>query len=336
MHKQAIDIKFNVEQPADQLKFKLYNYADKGTVQVQVNPGLKLAFEKTLNLESKTLSAEVSVPLQHLIPGNNHIRLTYNGQVTDTTIINWQMNSTAKSMQTVDMNSKFNDHLTHIFTNQYLSPRPQSVTLQLPTQGIGNWCYPLTMANIDDSGLRKLAGSNNGFEIPQHIPFATPGGAGKNIAFTSQWDNYPHSISIPLNGSASHAYLLMAGSTNPMQTRLVNGTVVIHYEDGTQQLLELKNPENWWPIEQDYDNDGYAFNTNAAKPLRVYLKTGTASLNFKDYTSIKGFSNKAIDGGAATVLDFCLNPTKKLKSLELTTVANDVVIGLMGITLVRE
>jgi hypothetical protein len=336
LHKQAIDIKFDMEQPADQLRFKLYNYADKGNVEVQVNPELKLAFEKTLILESKTLSAEVSVPLKHLIPGSNHIRLTYNGQVTDTTIINWRINSTVKTMQNVDMNSKFNDQLTHIFTNQYLSPRPQSVTLQLPTQGIGNWCYPLTTANIDDSGLRKMAGGNNLFEIPQHIPFATPGGAGKNIAFTSQWDNYPHSISIPLNGSASHAYFLMAGSTNPMQTRLVNGTVVIHYEDGTQQLLELKNPENWWPIEQDYDNDGYAFNTNAAKPLRVYLKTGTASSNFKDYTTIKGFSNKAIDGGAATVLDLCLDPAKKLKSLELTTVANDVVIGLMGITLVRE
>ncbi|MFD1257291.1 DUF4450 domain-containing protein [Mucilaginibacter terrae] len=336
-HKQAIDIRFEVEQPTDQLKFKLYNYDDKGNIKVQVNPGLKHAFEQYMILERKTLSAEVSVPLQHLIPGSNHIRLTYNGQTIDTTIINWRITSTSnKTMQTVNMTSKFNDQLTHIFTNQYLSPRPQSVTLQLPTQGIGNWCYPLTTANIDDSGLRKLAGADNRFETPQHIPFATPGGEGKNIAFTSQWDNFPHSISIPLNGSASHAYLLMAGSTNPMQTRLVNGTVIINYEDGTRQLLELKNPENWWPVEQDYDNDGFAFNTNAAKPLRVYLKTGTASLTFKNYTGIKGFSNKGIDGGAATVLDLCLNPAKKLKSLELITVANDVVIGLMGVTLVRE
>jgi hypothetical protein len=36
------------------------------------------------------------------------------------------------------------------------------------------------------------------------------------------------------------------------------------------------------------------------------------------------------------VLDLCLDPAKKLKSLELTTIANDVVIGLMGITLVRD
>jgi len=237
-------------------------------------------------------------------------------------------------MRTIDMSAYFNDDVKHIFTNEYLSPRPQSVTLQLPTQGIGNWCYPLTTANIDDSGLRKAAGTQNRFETPQHIAFATPGNTGKNIAFTSQWDNYPRSIQIPLNGSASHAYLLMAGSTNPMQSRLTNAQITVTYQDGSKEVLPLKNPENWCPIEQDYDDDKFAFNPGAAKPLRVYLKTGVTSQISKQYTTINGYTNKAIDGGAATILDMCLNPTKKLKSLELNTVANDVVVGLMGITLV--
>src|SRR5690606_31571851 len=38
----------------------------------------------------------------------------------------------------------FNDRITNIFREQYLSPRPAVPTLQLPVQGIGNWCYPLT------------------------------------------------------------------------------------------------------------------------------------------------------------------------------------------------
>jgi hypothetical protein len=54
--------------------------------------------------------------------------------------------------------------------------------------------------------------------------------------------------------------------------------------------------------------------------------------NYK-YTSIKGFSNFAIDGGAATVLNLQLNETKELKNLVLRTIANDVVIGLMALTL---
>lgn len=335
-HQHPVDVQFDVEQPADQLTFKLHNYAGKGSVKVQVNPELKTAYAQTVSLESQASSGNITVPLQHLIAGSNHIRLQYEGQVIDTAIINWRVNNTpAQTMQMVDMTAYFNDQLAHIYTNQYLSPRPQSVTLQLPVQGIGNWCYPLTTAHIDDSGLRQAAGAKNQLDLPQHISFSTPAGQGKNIAYTSQWDNYPRSISLPLSGTASHAYLLMAGSTNPMQTRMVNGTVTITYTDGTKQLLELKNPENWWPIEQDYDNDGYAFNPGAAKPLRVYLKTGTALLDFKSFIPIKGFSNKGIDGGAATVLDMCLDPTKTLKNLVLNTVTNDVVIGLMGVTLMK-
>jgi hypothetical protein len=101
------------------------------------------------------------------------------------------------------------------------------------------------------------------------------------------------------------------------------------------EKLQLKNPENWWPIEQDYYEDGYAFTTGAEKPIRVHLKTGIDTQEFSKYTSIRGFSNRAIDGGAATVLDLPLDPGKELKSLELKAIANDVIIGLMSLTLVR-
>ena len=40
-----------------------------------------------------------------------------------------------------------------------------------------------------------------------------------------------------------------------------------------------------------------------------------------------------IEGGAGVLLDMPLDAEKTLESLTLETVANDVVIGLMGITL---
>lgn len=236
--------------------------------------------------------------------------------------------------ETVDLTPHFNDAVTNIFKNEYLSPRPAVPTLQLPTQGIGNWAYPLTTANINDSGLRVKAGLKNEVLINK-IPFKTSSTEKKNIVFTSMWDNYPDSVILPLNGTAAHAYFLMAGSTNPMQSRMLNGTVVVHYTDGTIAVLELKNPENWWPIEQDYLIDGFAFTAGETKPTRVLLKTGEVMpANYK-YTGIKGFSNFGIEGGAATVLDLKLNPHKQVKSLTLKTIANDVVIGLMSVTLVR-
>jgi hypothetical protein len=233
-----------------------------------------------------------------------------------------------------DLSPHFNDAVTNIFKNQYLSPRPAVPTLQLPTQGIGNWAYPLVTANISDSGLRVKAGLMNEISI-RSIPFNTPAIEKKNIVFISLWDNYPDSITIPLTGKASQAHFLLAGSTNPMQSRLVNGVIVIEYTDGSRNELELKNPENWWPIEQDYYTDGFAFTTGAAKPVRIALKTGEEITKDYKYISIKGFANYAIDGGAATLLEMPLDNSKTLKSLQLRAVANDVVIGLMAITLTR-
>ncbi|MFV0566752.1 MAG: DUF4450 domain-containing protein [Flavobacteriaceae bacterium] len=241
------------------------------------------------------------------------------------------------TFEMVNLEDAFNSNVSAIFEQHYLSPRPTSPTLQLPTQGIGNWCYPHVKPKIDDSGLRLAAGKNNTIVGPQNIPFKTPSEtSSKNIVFVSQWDNFPKQIKIPLKGQSPHAYFIMAGTTNPMQSRFTNGEIVIHYTDGSFETLSLKNPENWWPIEQDYFVDGLAFTTNAPKPPRLYLKTGQITRNFKNFTPIKGFSDYGIDGGAATILDLPLNANKTLKTLEIKAVANDVIIGLMSITLVRK
>ncbi|MES1218249.1 MAG: glycogen debranching protein, partial [Bacteroidota bacterium] len=235
-----------------------------------------------------------------------------------------------------DLTHYFNDKVNNIFKHQYLSPRPTSPTLQLPTQGIGNWAYPLATANINDSGLRKLAGDKNEISSPHGIPFSTPSDSMlNNIAFTSQWDNFPKEVTVTLNGKASHVYLLMAGSTDPMQSRITNGLIIVTYNDDTKDTLKLINPQNWWPIEQDYINDGYAFTTDALMPLRLYLKDGKFSYGLKQYSVIKGFTNMAIDGGAATLLEMPIDISKELKSLTVKTLANDVIIGLMSVSLQR-
>lgn len=236
----------------------------------------------------------------------------------------------------IDLESIFNSKVTNVFEEKYLSPRPTSPTLQLPTQGIGNWCYPFIKPIIDDSGLREKAGETNTILSPQNIPFSTASDVSKNnIAFVSQWNNFPKSIEIPLSGRANHAYFMVAGTTNPMQSRFVNGEIIVTYTDETKDILQLKNPENWWPIEQDYFVNGLAFTTNAPKPPRVYLKSGIITRDFKAFTPIKGFSDFGIDGGAATLLDLPLNKNKTLKKLEIKAIANEVVIGLMSLTLIR-
>jgi Domain of unknown function (DUF4450)/Bacterial alpha-L-rhamnosidase 6 hairpin glycosidase domain len=240
------------------------------------------------------------------------------------------------SFSTVNLQPYFNDKVMQIFKNKYLSPRPQSPTLQIPWQGIGNWCYPLTEANINDSGTRVKAGNANTIYLDK-IPFATPSAMdANNILYTSQWDNYPKSATVPLSGKAQHAYLLMAGSTNHQQSQFTNAKIIVTYKDGTTDELPLINPSNWYPIEQDYLEDGYAFTTGAPKPYRLLLKTGVFTKTIDKFSSIKGFSNRAIDGGAATVIEMPIDKNKELESLTLETRANEVVVGLMSITLVTK
>ncbi|MDR2776233.1 MAG: DUF4450 domain-containing protein [Tannerella sp.] len=233
----------------------------------------------------------------------------------------------------VHIGGYFNDSITNIFQNRYFSPRPPVTTLQIPTQGIGEWCHPQLTADINDGGLRKY--SDNGiFTTSNGIPLRTPA-EGRNIVFTSLWDNFPDSARIPLNGKASNAYLLLAGTTNHMQCHTVNGAVIIGYKDGSADTLNLINPENWCPIEQDFFVDGQAFRLKTPRPYRLHLKSGLLSNNMEKDLDIKGVYGRAIDGGAGILLDMPLNKNKQLEYLHLETLSNDIVIGLMAITLQR-
>ena len=232
----------------------------------------------------------------------------------------------------------FNAHVDDIYKNHYLSPRPQTTTLQIPVQGIGEWCHPQLTADVNDSVFRTCI-VNNEVRLAD-VTFRTPK-TGRNIVYTSLWDNYPDSVTIPLKGRASAALLLMAGSTNHMQSRIDNGLVIVAYTDNSTDTLALRNPDNWCPIEQDYYVDGKAFYAAQPRPYRVCL--GKAGVDGKPIVSrdlgkeleIKGVYGREIPGGAAQMLRMPLNGQKKLKSLTLRTLSNDVVIGLMGLTLER-
>ena len=225
-----------------------------------------------------------------------------------------------------------NANVADIFKNEYRSPRPPYTTLQIPLQGVGEWCHPQIRPDINDSVFRSLT-VNDELAIVG-VPFRTPA-VGPNIVYTSLWDNYPDSVTIPVNSSASKAWLLMAGSTNHMQSRIANGIVVARYKDGTSDTLQLVNPDNWCPIEQDYYVDGKAFRTVEPRPYRISLGTGKVSRDLGQLLDIKGVEPRLIPGGAAQLLCLPLDPKKKVASLTLRTLSNDVVIGLMAVTLQR-
>ena len=340
-----LPIDINVNNPLDivcdsessSLIFTLKNNMDKVIKGDLYINGKKV--NENINIEAHGKNNyEFDIPIAS--SGTNRIKVKSGKDTYSFRAINWNISVPEKSVyKTVDMKKIFNDKVSNIFAyGKYMFPRWKYTTLQVPTQGMGQWCHPQSISVIDDRGIRnKASRNNNRFIMPQGIPFSTPGEKEyNNIAFTTLWDNYPTSINIPLNGKASKAYFLIAASTYYMQSHIVNGEIKIEYTDGQKEVLKLILPDNLIPLDQDIFVDGYAFNTKDPRPWRVRLKTGDVSKYHAGELG-KTISNNpiSIDGGMATMLDLPLNPVKELKSLSLETTANEVVIGLMGVTLVK-
>jgi len=110
----------------------------------------------------------------------------------------------------------------------------------------------------------------------------------------------------------------MAGSTNHMQSRFENGEVVVTYVDGSATTLELVNPANGWPIDQDYFIDDFQFRRPEPVPIRINLKTG--SIRVIDIAEFKGRGG-TVPGGAATVLQLPLQSGKDLRSMTVRAIA---------------
>jgi hypothetical protein len=124
----------------------------------------------------------------------------------------------------VNLTGFYNSRTDDLYKNEYLSPRPKVTTLQIPVQGAGDWCSTNYKPELHD---------------------ASP------IIYTSLWDNYPDSVTIPLKGRYEAAEMIFFGTTNWMQSSLPNAIVTFTYSDGSATTLELINPDNWLPMDTD-------------------------------------------------------------------------------------
>jgi hypothetical protein len=333
----SFEIIGSAEQNSEELRFRVRNNTPQGFHRVAVVHSGDRSIRLRLDLPAGGESRELVLPAGDIPPGSVPVAVDLDsGRVVRGIVTNWRLQAgrTLTNCEPVDLTPYFNDRVTQIFRNNYVSPRSPFCSLAMPKQGIGGWSDFNARFDVDDSGLRATAravGGRNG--VLGVFPFRIPiEGDAKDVLFTSQWDNYPREAVVGLSGRSSHAYLLVAGSSNPMQSRFDNGEIVVSYTDGSTERLALNNPVNWWPIDQDYFIDDFAFRRPEPIPPRVELRTGR--IHVMDSTWFKGAGGR-IPGGAANVLDLPLNPGKELKSVTVRSLANEVVIGLMAVTLAR-
>ena len=229
----------------------------------------------------------------------------------------------------LDLTSLLNNQINDIFLRTYDEPRSQYCSLAFPNNDLGGWANADNRATIDDAGLRAAAGL---LHTPIGVDFRTPAGSAPNCLFLSHWKQDAPSARLPLAGHARGIYLLLAGTTLPQCSHMPHGTVSVTYSDGSSATLPLRNPETWWPIEQDYLLDDFLFVNEAPLPPRVDLATGQTRV--LDPVAFHG-KGRTVPGGAATILHLPLDPAKTLASLEVQSDLYGIVIALLAATLVR-
>ena len=229
----------------------------------------------------------------------------------------------------LDISKAFNGDVRAIYEQQYLSPRPQTVSARIGSDGYAPWTfyawgYQRPVIKLDN--IPKLLGDAGKIRTPQNVPFVWHEG-GTNIAFTSQWDNWPGHVTVPVGKKGDAIWLLICGSSNPMQCGIANAEVRMRYADGVVEKLELVHPDNYWTLCPINVNP-----TGPGQPSRGeynYERDGFCLPNPPPMTVQLG------ENCRANLLSWRLRPGVALEDLTLETLSQEVVVGLMGITLMN-
>ena len=226
----------------------------------------------------------------------------------------------------VDMEGAYNGNVSAMFAaGTYLSPRPQTCSARIGTDGWSAWTFTYgqgTAAPTPDFALVPAANESGqgAVVLPSGAEFRVPLPAGpRNIAFASQWDNYPRVINagVPRDAAAqaSAVWVLVAGSTNPMQTLLPNAQLRFRYDDNTTEQLDLTPPTNFWGLcpygGADYDYSKDSFCLPEQPPVTVQL----------------GNNHRAV------AYAWALKQGAVLRAVELEVLSLEVVIGILAVSL---
>lgn len=215
----------------------------------------------------------------------------------------------------LDLASTYNGDIRAIFKQRYLSPRPKTASVRIGVDGYSPWTFPYWKIDPPEIDLSEVPASGR-LLTPQNVPF-TRLGAERNVAFASLWDNWPDAVAVPVGRAAEAAWVLVAGSTNPMQTRIANAELRFRYADGEVERLELVPPFNFWSLcplgDRDYSYERDAFALPRHPPPTVQLGKNCRAM----------------------VLAHRLRRGVKLEEITLEALSQEVVIGLMGVSLMN-
>ena len=209
----------------------------------------------------------------------------------------------SENFETVDISEHFNCKMTELHNQSYINPRPEGYSMGMYKNGrySHNWNQKgRHVVCVDDSLLRNSGGI---IRTASGIPFATPA-ENENIACVSIFDVFPTETSFSLSGKGKELAVLFVASACCMHTGVENARITVTYTDGTTEEKKLVYPislDDW---------------------LTSALTTEAEIFYFSDYNH-------------ASAVKLRLNPEKELSSVKVEAVANELILGVAGISINR-
>jgi len=257
---------------------------------------------------SPELAVDIADP-SRLSPGTNTLSVadTAGAELARADVVDWGLASKlpavsepAAAARPVPLGGLLNQELLTLHDQKYDRPRPATYSIMVCQNGRSLWDWNANGYCIVKPRIDRLQGTGGRFVSDIGVPFAVPE-TGANACFVSLWENFPPRVTVPIGARGSKLYFLLAVSTNPMQSRIGNARITVHLADGAQRVLPLTNPENL----DDWLCDPFA---------------------------LSGFPQPLGEKTHALILDLDLGAEADIASLDLECLANEVLVGLLGVT----
>ena len=210
--------------------------------------------------------------------------------------------------------------------------REGAIPPEMPADQVGfnYWLEHVTVRSKPpcDDAWRAKVGADRVAWTTDGIPFKT-NKTGPNIGAVCLLNkSFPAKLSFPVRASGRTLYLMISGMSHPPQSHVTNLRITLHYADGTTEPHDLVNPfdigdcwSTWYNFHYDTAANGFE---------NIGGRSGPAgSSNVADLT--KPVSVDTI----AHLIAFPLRSGAQLDTVEMEAIANDVVFGVMGASVLR-
>lgn len=280
--------------------------AEKGSVSIEFTPSEEVELVPAAEPNVEPYVAEVWVP-----PASG-----------DRDLSQWTV---------VDLASAFNASVTGVLqhvTESAIPPKPPAGDI-----GFNYWKDHLLQYHgsrnqpISDAAWRAKVDTDGIAWATDGIPFKTSR-QGPNIGVVTLNGGFPERMEVAIHASGKTLYLMLSGMTFPSQSHVPNLRVTLRYDDGEAVATELTNPftigdcwSTWCGRFHDTAANGFENIGGRSGPM--------GSIEVTDLTRPVATDTEA------QLVALPLRESVTLESLVLEAVANDVIFGIMGASLLK-